>query len=64
MLLDDEFPIGKVLPNWAPFPTGLVVLGFSKTKKVYYNRYHVFTCNIRCFASLGTQEPINIMVHN
>ena len=28
MLLDDEFPIGKVLSNWAPVPTGLVGLGF------------------------------------
>ena len=22
------FPIGKVIPNWAPFPTGLMGLGF------------------------------------
>ena len=34
MLLGDEFPIGKVLPNWAPFPTGLVELGFSWRKGV------------------------------
>ena len=33
MLLDDVFPIGKVLPNWAPFPTGLVGLGFSWKKR-------------------------------
>jgi hypothetical protein len=33
MLLGDEFPIGKVLPNWAPFPTGLVELGFSWRKR-------------------------------
>ena len=30
MLLDDEFPIGKVR---APFPTGLVGLGFSWENK-------------------------------
>ena len=27
------FPIGKVLPNWAPFPTGLVGLGLSWENK-------------------------------
>ena len=32
MLLDDKFPI-KVLPNWAPFPTGLVGLGFSQKER-------------------------------
>ena len=33
MLLDDEFPIWKILPDWALFPTGLVGLGLSQKKR-------------------------------
>jgi hypothetical protein len=33
MLLDDMFPVGKVLPSWAPFPTGLVGLALSWENK-------------------------------
>ena len=33
MLLDDEFPIGKVLSNWALVPTGRVGLSFSQKNR-------------------------------
>jgi hypothetical protein len=52
MLLDD---VEKVLPDWAPFPTGLVVLG----KQMYYSKYHVFTCNIMYCMCLGTWEWVD-----
>jgi len=32
MLLDDESQF-EVLPNWAPFPTGLIWHGFSQKKR-------------------------------
>ena len=44
MLLDDMFPLGKVLPNWAPFPTGLIGLSLSWENKcitVYIMYLHI-----------------------
>ena len=49
MLLDDVFPIGKVLPSWAPFSIGL-------GKQMYYSKYDVFTSNAMYCMCLGTWE--------
>jgi hypothetical protein len=48
MLLDDDFQIGL------QFLLDSLGSVFHR-KKVYYSRYHVFTCNIKCFTSLGTR---------
>ena len=58
MHLDDDFLIWEILPDWAPFSTGLIGLGFS-WEKVYYSGYNVFTSNVMCCMSLGTREWLN-----
>jgi len=59
MLLDDQFYIGKVLPNWPPFPTGLVLLGFSQKKMCIIADIMYLHRNIKGFTSLGTQKQMD-----